>query len=776
MRYAPFILAAILSMMISASAGPLVLWYDHPASDWEKESLPVGNGRLGGTVFGGLEQERIDLNESSLWSGWFEPENDRPGSFEALKKVRALLADGQREAAGQVALADFMSLHGYGKPDFGCYQALGTLLLDLGKPSGAVGLYQRSLDLDTGIVTVTYRAGGVTFKREILSSYPDQVLVVRLSADAPGLVNGTIRLATQQANATTRAEGGVLSMSGQVASPEAAHPGMAFETRLEVRAEGGSLTNEGDHIVLRGADAATLVLAAATGYRLDYPKYQGQAAARRNTATLQPLAKKSWEDIQRDHVADHRKLFRRTSLELGAGAGADLPTDQRLALYKKKWSDPGLEALLFQYGRYLLIASSRPGGLPANLQGLWNNSNKPPWNCDYHLNINLQMNYWPAGPGNLAECYGPLVDWMADLAKAGEKTARVHYNARGWTAHHVANVWGFTSPGPARGVHMMEAEGGAWLCQNLWDCYAFSGDREFLRARAWPLLKGAALFWIDNLQSLPDGRLTVSPSYSPEHGPLTRGAFYSIGIVDELFRECIEASTILGTDEELRKQLVEMRKKLVPIRVGEAGQICEWIDDDLEKNVRKDTHRHHSHLIPLHPGVGITPEGTPELAKAARQSLEFRTDGGTGWAVAWRTSLFARLGEGNRAHDQVVNLLRTKIHPNLWDSCPPFQIDGNFGVTAGIAEMLVQSRLLPVAPGSPGGDPRSEILLLPALPAAWPEGSAQGLGARGGFEVDVAWKDGRVTAYEIRSRRPREVTVRVNGEVRTVTAKMRGGS
>ena len=434
------------------------------------------------------------------------------------------------------------------------------------------------------------------------------------------------------------------------------------------------------------------------------------------------------------------------------------PRTFRVKRYAKLRDDRALEVLLFQYGRYLLIASSRPGGLPANLQGLWNNSNNPPWLGDYHLNINLQMNYWPAGPANLDECVEPLMRWLDDLRQPGAKTAKIHYNARGWVVHHVSNVWGFTAPGAVRGIHMMEAESAAFICQNVWDYFAFTQDAEFLRHTGWPLLKGAAEFWVDNLQEVPGGYLAVSPAFSPEHGPLAQGTSWQTMIVWELFGYCIEAGEILKTDGEFCGRLKQLRARLLPPQVGEFGQLCEWMDADLEKNVRKDSHRHVSHLFAVYPGNQITLDGTPELAKAARQSLEYRGDGGTGWSTAWKINLWARLGDGDRAWKLLSQHVAHDTLPNLWDSCPPFQIDGNFGYTAGVCEMLLQSQ---------GG----EIHLLPALPKAWPTGSVRGLRARGNLTVDIDWKDGKATRYRITSPQSRAVRVRVNGETKTIQAE-----
>jgi alpha-L-fucosidase 2 len=533
---------------------------------------------------------------------------------------------------------------------------------------------------------------------------------------------------------------------------------MNFQARVIVRAEGGKVGGDGERISVTHADAVTVLFVGATNYKLEYPSYRGEEPAEKNTKTIQALAGKSFAQLREAHIADYQKLFQRVSLTLDDKPRDAVPTDVRLNNYKKTRDDRGLEALLFQFGRYLLISSSRPGGLPANLQGLWNDSNTPPWFCDYHLNINLQMNYWPAENCNLSECAEPLMDWLSDLRKPGEKTAKIHYNSHGWVVHHSANVWGFTAPGSNRGIHMMEAESAAFICHNVWEHYAFTQDEAFLRKTAWPLLKGAAEFWADNLQEVPGGFLAASPCFSPEHGPLTQGGFWQVMNIRDLFDHCIEAGGILKADGEFCEKLKVLRARLLPIKIGEAGQICEWMDPELEKNVRKDTHRHVSHMFAVFPGNQITPRETPDLAKAATQSLNYRGDNATGWSSGWKINLWARLADGDRAWKLASHHVAHDTLPNLWDSCPPFQIDGNFGYTAGVAEMLLQSHA-------------GEIVLLPALPKFWSAGRVNGLRARGGFTVDCSWQDGKITAYHIFSAEPREVKVRVNGEVKTVTTE-----
>ena len=730
----------------------MLLWYKQPASKWE-EALPIGNGRLGAMDFGGSAEEQLQLNESTLWGG-LPHDYSNPEAGLHLAELRRLIF------AGKIAEAEELGQKMLGHPSLQRpYQPLGNLRLRF-PGHGKVEQYKRSLDLDKAVVTTVYEIGGVKFKREVFVSVPDQALVMRLSSNKPGQITMDVGIDTPHAGIQAQVMGkNTMRLAGQL-PPRAGYenwssgwdePGLKFEARVQVLTDGGALEGTANQMKVHEANSVTLVLCAATSFK----NYQDVSAdpGERVDKAMSMACSKTYDQLLQNHLTDYQPLFRRVVLDIGTSPAASLPTDLRIAGFSKD-NDPALVALYYQFGRYLLLASSRPGGQPANLQGIWNQELWPSWSSKWTCNINAEMNYWAAETGNLPECHEPLFDLIDDLRVAGHKTAREWYGCRGFVVHHNTDLWRGTAP--VDGFWGLWPMGGVWLVQHLWDHYTFSGDKEFLLHRAYPAMKESAQFVLDFLVEAPEGTafpgaLVTNPSYSPENsynlpdgggGSFTYASTMDLQLIGDLFDRCIKASEILGVDKDFRDQMEVARRRLPALQIGKQGQLQEWIGDwDIEAPERG--HRHLSHLYAMMPGQSITPRETPRFAAAVHKSLELRGDGGMGWSKAWKVGLWARLGEGDQALSMLCGLISESTLPSLLDNGPPFQIDGNFGGCAGIGEMLLQSR----AAGEATLDDTSgklrwisvsdaTIELLPALPKAWPTGKVTGLCARGGFVVD----------------------------------------
>ena len=776
-----FLLSTVQAVETDYRQG-LSIWFDTPNSltgqavwlrsngnrganldrEWESRSLAIGKGSLGANILGSVAAERITLNEKTLWRGgpntsggadyyW----NVNKQSAPILKEIRQAFTEGNGEKAAQLTRKNFNGLAAYEEKDehpfrFGSFTTMGELYIETDLSELRMKNYRRILSLDSAMAVVQFDKEGVQYRRKYFISYPDSVMAMEFSADKAGKQNLVLSYAPNpEAQSNIRTDG----TDGLVYTGVLNNNGMKFAFRIKAIAKGGTVIAQNDRLIVKGADRVVFLLTADTDYKMNFnpdfknPKtYVGDDPELTTQSMMNQALLKGYETLANNHKADYTALFNRVKLTLNPDVtGSDLPTYQRLANYRKGQPDFRLEELYYQFGRYLLIASSRPGNLPANLQGMWHNNLDGPWRVDYHNNINIQMNYWPAGPTNLSECTWPLIDFIRGLVKPGEKTAQAYFAARGWTASISANIFGFTSPLSSEIMAWnFNPMAGPWLATHIWEYYDYTRDRNFLKEVGYDLIKSSAQFNLYYLWHKPDCTYTAAPSTSPEHGPVDEGATFVHAVVREILLDAIEASKVLGVDSRERKHWQEVLAHLVPYKIGRYGQLLEWSKDIDDPN---DKHRHVNHLFGLHPGRTLSPVTTPELAKAARIVLEHRGDGATGWSMGWKLNQWARLQDGNHAYTLFGNLLKNGTLDNLWDTHAPFQIDGNFGGTAGVTEMLLQSHM-------------GFIQLLPALPDAWKDGLVSGLCAKGNFEVSISWKNNRLDEAILVSKAGTPCTVR----------------
>jgi alpha-L-fucosidase 2 len=758
-----------LSSLSSFAQKNLRLWYNKPAQSWE-ETLPLGNGRLGMMPDGGISKEKIVLNDITLWSGAPQDANNY-NAYKQLPQIRKLLAEGKNDEAQALIDKDFVCTgKGSGGANWGCYQTLGNLEISFDYKTEAKPVnYKRELSLRNAVASCGYEINGVVYTREYFTSFNSDVNVIRLTVSKPGMLNCRIGI-NREERGTARTEGTELQLSGQLDNGIDGK-GMQYTAKVKAQVTGGKLSADNNGLVVTNATELIIYVSAATNFIIK--EYKTNAANLLKAAML-----KSYSLLKKKHINTFQKLFNRVSLSLGTTDADNLPAGERLtAFHKNPAADNALAVLFYQFGRYLSISSTRVGLLPPNLQGLWANQIHTPWNGDYHLDVNVQMNHWPVETANLSELNLPLAALVKELVKNGEKTAKAYYNAEGWVAHVITNVWGFTEPGESASWGVTKA-GSGWLCNNLWEHYAFTNDKKYLQS-IYPVLKGSAEFYNSILiKDEKTGWMVTSPSSSPEnsfylpngkHASICVGAAIDNQVIRELFSNVIIASRELGVDADFRKHLQEKLGQIPPaVIVSKDGRVQEWLEDYKETDLQ---HRHISHLYGLYPASLITPESTPGWAAAARKTLEVRGDDGPSWTIAYKLLFWARLQDGNRAYKLFTEIMKPTtrtdinygagggIYPNLLSAGPPFQIDGNFGTTAGIGEMLIQSHA-------------GFIDLIPAIPDAWKTtGEVKGLKARGNFTIDMKWKDGKVTSYLIRSPQPRKAKIRVNGVIKEVMSQ-----